>query len=129
MQPKRTKIRSAYILSVFLLTGMILLPFWPDKGTPITSVAAAQAERQTTKREPVAVVRFELYHNRILVPIQINESSAKAVFIIDSGATMSVLTDVQAKVLGIELRDKGDIKNAGNGEESIHLSLPITPSA
>jgi hypothetical protein len=26
-------------------------------------------------------------------------------------------------VPGIELRDKGDIKNAGNGEESIHLSL------
>jgi hypothetical protein len=36
---------------------------------------------------------------------------------------MSVLADVQAKALGIELKDKGDTKNAGNGEGSIHLSL------
>jgi hypothetical protein len=75
MQPERTKIRSAAVLNVFLLTRTTLFPFWPDKGTPIASVAAAPAERQTAKREPVAVVRFELYHNRILVPIEINESS------------------------------------------------------
>jgi Aspartyl protease len=123
MQPKRIKIRSADLLCVFLLTGMILLPIWPEKGTSITSIVAAPVERQTAKREPVAVVRFELYHNRVLVPVQINESSAPTVFIIDTGATLSVLTDAQAKALGIEFRNKGDIKNAGNGEESIHLSL------
>jgi hypothetical protein len=123
MQPKPTKIRPADVLNVFLLTGMFLLPFWPDKGTLRASVVEAPAGRQTAKREPLAVVRFELYHNRILVPIEVNESSVPAVFIIDTGASMSVLADVQAKALGIELKDKGDTKNAGNGEGSIHLSL------
>ena len=122
MQRKLGKIQCADLLNVLLPVGIFLVLFWADNTAPRASILAASAELQTATQKPVAIVRFELYHNRIFVPVEINGSSAPAIVVIDTGASMSALSDVEAAALGIEIRDKGDIKNAGNGEESIHYS-------
>ena len=63
---------------------------------------------------PLAVVKFDLYHNRVYVPVEVNGEGPFA-FVLDTGASVSGLNSALAQRLGPKPKGKADLQ--GNGED------------
>jgi hypothetical protein len=79
----------------------------------------SEAERSNTVK-PVAVIPFELYHNRVYLPVSVNGSRVYTM-ILDTGAGVSSVSEQVADEL--KLPRKGSAKVNGNGESAARFSL------
>jgi len=86
----------------------------------------AEAGRSNTFR-PVAVIPFELYHNRVYLPVSVNGSRPYAM-ILDTGAADTFVSEKVADE--VKLARKGNAKVNGNGEgvERFPLGKNVTVS-
>jgi hypothetical protein len=87
-------------------------------GAALFCVALAHAA------EPVAVIPFRYAGKLMLVDVQINGSSP-AVFVIDKGASHTVLDSRLAKSLALPLKEAPAVKGAGAGSVSTLLAPPV----
>jgi len=79
-------------------------------------LALGQTEKLTVESPesfPLAEIPFELYHNRIYLPIRINNTGPYSV-VVDTGASTSGVSEAKARQMG--LRESGKASLKGNGE-------------
>ena len=82
-------------------------------------------------------IPFEFYGNRIYLPVKVNGSGPFR-FILDTGASVSVINQSRSQELGVKVKDTGQMMNAGAGESrtriyqakdisfSVHDSISLT---
>jgi hypothetical protein len=80
----------------------------PEVSTPSTSIA------------PVAVVSFELYHNRVYLPVSVN-GSRPYTMILDTGAAETFASENVAEELKLPRKGKATVN--GNGEGVARFAL------
>lgn len=68
--------------------------------------------------QPIATATFELFHNRVYLPVSVNGEGLKMV--LDSGAAMSGLSESIVRKLGLVTQGKAQV--VGNGE----IRLPVS---
>jgi hypothetical protein len=68
----------------------------------------------------LASVAIEFYHNRVYVPVMVN-GAGPFQLVLDTGASLSGVSDPRAQQLKLEIKGKADI--AGNGETPSHVQL------
>lgn len=93
-----------------LLLSLLAIPFCG---------CLAQQRASTGPNRPLASVSFELYHNRVYLPVSVD--GRVITMILDTGAADSGLSDAVAKSLGIKLA--GSAQLVGNGESDQRVSL------
>jgi hypothetical protein len=82
--------------------------------------APAEPSASATSTQPISVVPFELYHNRVYVPVRVN-GSRPYTMILDTGAAETFVSEKVAEEL--QLRRKGTASVNGNGEGVEHFPL------
>lgn len=95
-------------LRVFLSSAILWL-------APVTLAQNTPAEPSTRaiSAKPVAVIPFELYHNRVYLPVRVN-GSLPYTMILDTGAAETFVSEKVADEL--KLPRKGSAQVNGNGE-------------
>ncbi|MGA3211251.1 MAG: aspartyl protease family protein [Terriglobales bacterium] len=86
-------------------------------------MAAGQTDKLTVESPeafPLAEIPFELYHNRIYLPVRINNSGPYSV-VVDTGASTSGVSEAKARQLGLHESGKASLK--GNGENISKVGL------
>jgi predicted aspartyl protease len=73
-----------------------------------------------TTDKPGEPISFELYNNHIYVPVEIN--GVRKRFILDSGASVTALSERCARDLGLSISGTHEIENAGNGDNKTRIS-------
>jgi hypothetical protein len=97
-------------LELRLLWFCALLAFAP---VALGQGAPSQISTPANSAAPIAVVPFELYHNRVYLPVSVN-GSAPYTMILDTGAAETFVSEKVAEEL--KLRRKGSAQVNGNGE-------------
>jgi hypothetical protein len=95
----------------FLL--FFLLVTVPPVAQPQSARTEAPATAKATAAKPIAIVSFELYHNRVYLPVSVNGSRSYTM-ILDTGAADTFVSEKVADEL--KLPRKGTAKVNGNGE-------------
>lgn len=80
---------------------------------------SAQQRIATDLSRPLASVSFELYHNRVYLPVDVE--GRLITMVLDTGAADSGVSDSVAKDLGLKLQ--GTAQLVGNGESTQTVSL------
>jgi len=70
--------------------------------------------------DAVAMVPFELYHNRVYLMVKVNGTGPFRL-ILDTGSVVSGLNEARARDLGLQLRGKAEMR--GNGEKTTPVGL------
>jgi aspartyl protease len=99
--------------------------FWFSALLPLAPVALAQSAASEVSplaisAAPVAVVSFELYHNRVYLPVSVN-GSPPYTMILDTGAAETFVSEKVAEEL--KLPRKGSAQVNGNGEGVARFAL------
>jgi Aspartyl protease/PDZ domain len=81
---------------------------------------AQQQEIAASPPEPVAKVSFELFHNRVYLPVEVN-GHGPFELVLDTGAASSGVNEAIAQSIG--LQDTGKAQLAGNGESRIKIAV------
>jgi hypothetical protein len=76
---------------------------------------------------PLTVVKFDLYHNRVYVPVKVNGEGPFA-FVLDTGASMSGLDSALAQRLGTKPKGKTDLQGNGEDRGRIEVTRIVTLS-
>jgi hypothetical protein len=100
-------------LQMTLLAALVLL-------ASMTRDAPAKASTPATPGNPIAVIPFELYHNRVYLPVRVN-GSRPYTMILDAGAAETFVSEKVADEL--KLSRKGRAQVHGNGEVVQHFPL------
>jgi hypothetical protein len=69
---------------------------------------------------PIAELSFDLFHNRIYLPVEVNGHKGFSM-IVDTGAAMTGLSEVSAQTL--QLEHKGHARVGGNGSATLPISF------
>ena len=93
-------------LQMTLLAAFVLL-------APMKQDAPATASTPATPGKPVALIPFELYHNRVYLPVRVN-GSRPYTMTLDTGAAETFVSEKVADEL--KLPRKGRAQVHGNGE-------------
>src|ERR1700723_1657047 len=96
------------LLSLFFLAAIVSIA--PESLAQNGLVAASAASAAS---KPIAVVPFELYHNRVYLPVRVNGSRTYTT-ILDTGAAETFVSEKVAEEL--KLSRKGRAQVHGNGE-------------
>src|SRR5271154_5159243 len=102
-----------YFLVLMLALTLLLLPA-PARNSP------AEAAAPIVSNQPIAVVPFELYHNRVYLPVRVNGTQTYTM-ILDTGAAETFVSERVANDL--KLPRKGNAQVNGNGEEVARFPL------
>lgn len=106
------------VLIVLATVIMALLPATAGRATAGSTAAPARLApvlvAPVSGQQPSATQKFELYNNSIFVPVRANDSQPLS-FILDTGASMSFLSQRQARALGLAVRHEQE-GNFGTGE-------------
>lgn len=86
----------------------------------VTLLCAAFAAAQQSAPKPEAEVPFDLYHNRVYVPVMIN-GAGPFTFVLDTGAAWSGVEEGRAHDL--QLKTKGTATLIGNGEQKVRTAV------
>jgi len=81
---------------------------------------SAVAQGPRSDPAPEAVVSFELYHNRVYVPVTIN-GAGPFTFVLDTGAAWSGVEESRAHDL--HLKSKGTATLIGNGQQKVRVEV------
>jgi hypothetical protein len=111
-----TAIDTALRLLPLVMVVMMEMSFTADPGR-------SNAEAATVPQAPsgsVAVVPFELYHNRVYLMVKVNGAGPLRL-ILDTGSVVSGLNQARARDLGLQLKGKGEMR--GNGEKTTPIEL------
>jgi hypothetical protein len=100
-------------LQMTLLVALVFL-------APMTRDAPAKASTPPTPGNPGTVISFELYHNRVYLPVRVN-GSRPYTMILDTGAAETFVSEKVADEL--KLSRKGRAQVHGNGEVVEHFPL------
>jgi len=65
-------------------------------------------------------IPFEFYGNRIYLPVKVNGSGPFR-FILDTGASVSVINQSRSQELGVKAKDTGNLMNVGAGESKTRI--------
>jgi hypothetical protein len=94
--------------------------------TFLTVLLVTALELPATPSEPTAVgapsqpTPFEFYNNHIYLPVEVNGHLRR--FILDSGASVSIISERCARELGLSLSASHELENAGNGNNATRIS-------
>jgi hypothetical protein len=102
----------------FSLFFCLLFPF--AIVVPSSQIGAQELRSPANTARPVATAPFELFHNRVYVPVQVN-GHENVSMVLDTGAAFSGLSQVSAQTL--QLQTKGKAQLAGNGESRLPITL------
>jgi hypothetical protein len=97
--------------SVFCFFLSFVLMTTPPAARSQTVPGKASASSSSVK--PIAVIPFELYHNRVYLPVSVN-GSRPYTMILDTGAAVTFVSEEAADE--VKLPRKGSAKVNGNGE-------------
>ena len=86
---------------------------------PLSSTPTHQ-HNPTPTSESLAVVSFDLFHNRVYLPVQVN-GQATISMVLDTGAAYSGLSETAAQTLHLKLSGKAQL--IGNGESNQKIAL------
>src|SRR5579862_326389 len=103
------------LLSLFFLAAIVSIA--PESLAQNGLVAASAASAAS---KPIAVVPFELYHNRVYLPVRVNGSEPYTM-ILDTGAAETFVSKKVAEEL--RLTRQGSAQVRGNGEGVAHFPL------
>jgi hypothetical protein len=103
------------LLSLFFLAATVSIA--PESLAQNGLVAASAASAAS---KPIAVVPFELYHNRVYLPVRVNGSRTYTM-ILDTGAAETFVSEKVAEEL--RLARQGSAQVRGNGEGVAHFPL------
>src|SRR5271156_890713 len=92
-----------------LMLALTLLPPLPARA----QAPSAGAPAPIVPSKPIAVVPFELYHNRLYLPVRVNGIQTYTM-ILDTGAAETFVSERVANDL--KLTRKGTVEVSGNGE-------------
>jgi hypothetical protein len=81
---------------------------------------AETATVQQAPSGPVAIVPFELYHNRVYLMVKVNGAGPFRL-ILDTGSVVSGLNEARTRDLGLQLKGKAAMR--GNGEKTTPVEL------
>lgn len=82
--------------------------------------AFAQSQASTPAApEPVATLHFDLYNNRVYLPVEVEGHSFP--MILDSGAAIAGVSQATAQILHLPAKGKAEIR--GNGESLLPITL------
>ena len=87
------------------------------------SIATANLRAQDAAPDapkPLAAIPFELFHNRIYLPVEVN-GRGTVKMVVDTGAAYSGLSEASAAAL--QIRASGTAQLIGNGESKLTISL------
>lgn len=73
------------------------------------------SDERTAPALSARAVPFDLYHNRAYLQLSVN-GSRPLWFVLDSGASFTVINVERAKELGLTMKDEGEVANFGAGE-------------
>lgn len=88
--------------------------------SPANATAPVAAFTVTAPATPIAVIPFELYHNRVYLPVRVN-GSGPYTMILDTGAAETFVSEKVADE--VKLQRKGSAQVRGNGEGVEHFPL------
>ena len=82
--------------------------------------AEAMTQQQTASpSQPIASVSFELFHNRVYLPVEVN--GHRIAMVLDTGAAVNGLSETSAKSLALDAKGKAQLK--GNGESNLKIGF------
>src|SRR5271165_1767220 len=84
------------------------------------ALALAQQTAAVSPPQPIASVPFELFHNRVYLPVEVN-GQGPVEMILDTGAGLSGVGDDIAKTMHLQTGRKANL--VGNGESSLKIML------
>jgi PDZ domain/Aspartyl protease len=90
-------------------------------------LAQGQSDKLTVQSPesfPLAEIPFELYHNRIYLPVRINNAGPFSV-VVDTGASTSGISEAQARQMGVHESGKASLKGNGEGIGKIGLAKNV----
>jgi hypothetical protein len=79
-----------------------------------------QTDTSSIAPTPIARLPFDLFHNRIYLPVEVNGHKGFSM-IVDTGAAMSGLSELSSQTL--QLQHKGHAQLAGNGSATLSISF------
>src|SRR5262245_31533164 len=88
----------------------------------LLAVAPIVAPRATPLGENTLRLPFESYHGLIFLTARVNGSEPLS-FILDTGASLTVINEPRAAALGLTLRDKRTISGHDGGEGSMNFAF------
>jgi hypothetical protein len=79
-----------------------------------------QTDTSSISSTPIAKLPFEIFHNRIYLPVEVNGHRGFSM-IVDTGSVMCGLSELSAQAL--QLKHKGHAQLAGNGSATLSISF------
>jgi aspartyl protease len=117
VRPSWTKLSRDFIREPFMsqarLPGFLLSAILWFTSSLMAQNAPAAASVSALSAWPIAVIPFELYHNRVYLPVRVN-GSRPFTMILDTGAAETFVSEKVAEEL--KLPRKGSAQVHGNGE-------------